>query len=309
MGTDPKSSLAAAPVAAGGPVVVAAAALATLGTVEALPLPVIRVEPSHGWVSLRLGEVWAARDLLYFLVWRDVKVRYKQTALGVAWAILQPFMAMVIFSVFFGRLAKMPSAGVPYPIFAYAALLPWQFFASALAESSNSLVSNKSLITKVYFPRIIVPAASVFAALVDLCVAFVVLLGMMVYYGVAPTPRLLVLPFLVAFAVLTALAVGLWLSALNVKYRDVRYVIPFITQFWLFATPIAYPSDMVPAAYRGIYGLNPMAGVVEGFRWAVLGTQTSIGAVMIASIAAVIVLFFGGLAYFRRTEKYFADLV
>jgi lipopolysaccharide transport system permease protein len=272
-------------------------------------LPVVRIEPTKGWVSLRLGEIWTARDLLYFLVWRDVKVRYKQTVLGAAWAILQPVMAMIIFSIFFGHLAKMPSAGLPYPIFAYAGLVPWQFFSSALTESSNSLVNNKSLITKIYFPRVVIPFAGVFAALVDFSIAFVVLLGMMVYFGVAPTPRLLVVPLLVGFALLTSLAVGLWLSALNVKYRDVRYLIPFLTQFWLFATPIAYPSDLVPPAYRFIYGLNPMAGVVEGFRWAVLGTRTNIGSVLIGSVAAVIFLCFTGLAYFRRTEKYFADLV
>lgn len=272
-------------------------------------LPVVRIEPTRGWVSLRLREIWTARGLLYFLVWRDVKVRYKQTVLGAAWAILQPVMAMVIFSIFFGHLAKMPSAGVPYPIFAYAGLVPWQFFSSALTESSNSLVNNKSLITKIYFPRVVIPCSGVFAALVDFSIAFVVLLGMMVYYGIAPTARLLVVPLLVGFVVLTALAAGLWLSALNVKYRDVRYLIPFLTQFWLFATPIAYPSDLVPPAYRVVYGLNPMAGVVEGFRWAVLGTHTSIGSVLIGSVVAVFLLFISGLAYFRRTEKYFADLV
>jgi lipopolysaccharide transport system permease protein len=275
----------------------------------AASLPILRVEATKGWVSLRLREIWTARGLLYFLVWRDVKVRYKQTVLGAAWAILQPVMAMVIFSIFFGRLAKMPSAGVPYPIFAYAGLVPWQFFSLALTESSNSLVNNKSLITKIYFPRVVIPCAGIFAALVDFTIALVVLAGMMAYYGIAPTPRLLVVPLLVAFVVLTALAAGLWLSALNVKYRDVRYLIPFLTQFWLFATPIAYSSDLVPPAYRAFYGLNPMAGVVEGFRWAVLGTHTNIGSVMIGSAIAVVVLFLTGLAYFRRTEKYFADLV
>lgn len=281
-------------------------------TKEALPpaaLSVVRIEPTRGWVSLRLRELWTARGLLYFLVWRDIKVRYKQTVLGAAWAVLQPLMAMIIFSVFFGHLAKMPSAGLPYPIFAYAGLVPWQFFSSAFTESSNSLVTNRSLITKIYFPRVVIPCAGVFAALVDFFIALLVLIGMMIYYGIAPTPRLLVVPLLVGFVVLTALAAGLWLSALNVKYRDMRYLIPFLTQFWLFATPIAYPSDIVPPAYRVVYGLNPMAGVVEGFRWAVLGTHTSIGALVIGSVLAVILLFFTGLAYFRRTEKYFADLV
>jgi lipopolysaccharide transport system permease protein len=283
--------------------------LPAISDATASSLPEIRIEPSRGWVSLKLGELWSSRDLLYFLVWRDVKVRYKQTVLGAAWAILQPLMAMAIFSIFFGRLAKMPSAGVPYPIFAYAGLVPWQFFSSALTESSNSLVNNKSLITKIYFPRVVIPCAGVFAALVDFAIAFLVLLGMMVYFHIPATPRLLVVPLLVALVVVTALATGLWLSALNVKYRDMRYLIPFLTQFWLFATPIAYPSDLVPPAFRVFYGLNPMAGVVEGFRWAVLGTKTSIGSLLIGSVAAVILLFFGGLAYFRRMEKYFADLV
>jgi lipopolysaccharide transport system permease protein len=281
----------------------------TKETLPAAALSVVRIEPTRGWVSLRLRELWTARGLLYFLVWRDIKVRYKQTVIGAAWAILQPLMAMIIFSVFFGHLAKMPSAGLPYPIFAYAGLVPWQFFSSAFTESSNSLVNNKSLITKIYFPRVVIPCAGVFAALVDFCIALLVLIGMMIYYGIAPTPRLLVVPLLVGFVVLTALAAGLWLSALNVKYRDMRYLIPFLTQFWLFATPIAYPSDIVPPAYRVVYGLNPMAGVIEGFRWAVLGTHTSIGAMVIGSVLAVILLFFTGLAYFRRTEKYFADLV
>ncbi len=279
------------------------------GSAPPANLTTIRIEATKGWVSLRLREIWTARGLLYFLVWRDVKVRYKQTVLGAAWAVLQPLMAMIIFSIFFGHLAKMPSAGVPYPIFAYAGLVPWQFFSLALTESSNSLVNNKSLITKIYFPRVVIPCAGVFAALVDFCIAFVVLLGMMVYYRIAPTARLLIVPLLVTFVVLTALSAGLWLSALNVKYRDFRYLIPFLNQFWLFATPIAYSSDLVPPAYRAVYGLNPMAGVVEGFRWAVLGTHTNIGSVMIGSAVAVVVLFLTGLAYFRRTEKYFADLV
>jgi lipopolysaccharide transport system permease protein len=272
-------------------------------------LPILRIEPSSGWVSLRLREVWDARELLYFLVWRDVKVRYKQTALGVAWALIQPLAAMLVFSIFFGRLAKMPSGGVPYPLFAYVGLVPWQLFSFALTESSNSLVNNKSLITKVYFPRILVPAASIVAGLVDFAISFVVLLGMMLFYGVVPTARVLALPLLVLFAAFAALAVGLWLAALNVKFRDVRYVIPFLTQFWLFATPIAYPAELVPPAYRVLYGLNPMVGVVEGFRWALLGAKTGIDSLMLGSVAAVMLLFFGGIAYFRRMEKYFADLV
>src|SRR5882672_7033413 len=232
---------------------------------------VLIIQPSRGWLKLNLGELWNYRELLYFLVWRDVKVRYKQTALGAAWAILQPFMTMVVFSVFFGRLAKIPSDGVPYPVFAFTALLPWQLFAYALAESSNSLVASQNLITKVYFPRLVIPIAGVLAGLVDFAIAFVVLLGLMAYYGIHPTAAILVLPVFIVFAVAAAMSGGLWLSALNVQFRDVRYTIPFLTQFWMFATPVAYPASLVPEQYRALYGLNPMAGVVEGFRWALLG--------------------------------------
>ena len=211
------------------------------------------------------------RELLFFLVWRDIKVRYKQTAIGVAWAILQPLLTMVVFSIFFGRLAQVPSDGHPYPIFVYAALLPWQLFAYALTESSNSLVSNQQLISKVYFPRLVVPIAAVIAGLVDFAMAFLVLVAMLLDYRITPGWAIVLLPLFLILATLTALAVGLWLSALNVKYRDVRYTIPFLTQFWLFATPIAYPSSLVPEQWRAFLGLNPMAGVVEGFRWALLG--------------------------------------
>ena len=272
-------------------------------------LPVLRIEPSRGWVSLRLGEFWAYRELLYFLVWRDIKVRYKQTALGAAWAVLQPVMTMIVFSVFFGKLAKVPSDGIPYPIFAYTALVPWQLFAFALSESANSLVGSQSLIQKVYFPRLVIPIAGVLAGLVDFSIAFVVLLGMMAYYGIHPTAAILVLPLFIVFAVAAALSVGLWLSALNVQFRDVRYTIPFLTQFWMFATPVAYPSSLVPKKWRALYGLNPMAGVVEGFRWALLGKSTSPGPLLWVSVAAVILLLIGGLAYFRRMEKTFADIV
>ena len=272
-------------------------------------LPILRIEPSRGWVSLRLGELWEYRELLYFLVWRDIKVRYKQTALGAAWAILQPVLTMMVFSVFFGRLAKVPSDGIPYPVFVYAALIPWQLFSYALSESANSLVSSQNLIQKVYFPRLVIPIAGVLAGLVDFAIAFVVLLGMMAYYGIRPTAAILVLPVFIVFAVAAALAVGLWLSALNVRFRDVRYTIPFLTQFWMFATPVAYPSSLVPEKWRALYGLNPMAGVVEGFRWALLGKSTSPGPLLWVSVAAVILLLIGGLAYFRRMEKTFADIV
>jgi lipopolysaccharide transport system permease protein len=267
------------------------------------------LEPSKGFVRLNLRDIWAYRELLYFLVWRDVKVRYKQTALGAAWAILQPVMTMVVFSVFFGRLAKMPSDGVPYPVFAFAALLPWQLFAHALSESSNSLVGSQHLITKVYFPRLVIPISSVLAGLVDFAIAFTVLLGLMWYYGVTPTAAIVFLPFFVAFAILTALAVGLWLSSLNVKYRDVRHTIPFLTQFWMFATPVAYPSSLVPEKWHTLYGLNPMAGVVEAFRWALLGRTEGPGTLLAVSVVAVLALLITGLMYFRKTETTFADLV
>lgn len=267
------------------------------------------IRPSRGWVSLGLRDLWEYRELLYFLVWRDVKVRYKQTALGAAWAILQPFLTMVVFSVFFGNLARVPSDGIPYPVFAYTALLPWQLFAYALTESGNSLVASQQLITKVYFPRLVIPISAVLAGLVDFCIAFVVLLGMMLYYGIVPTAAALTLPLFLLLAVMTALAVGLWLSALNVQYRDVRYTIPFLTQFWLFATPVAYPSSLVPAWIRPLYGLNPMAGVVEGFRWALLGKSGGVGPLVFVSALVVGLLLVGGLVYFRHMEKTFADVV
>lgn len=272
-------------------------------------LPPLTIHPSHGWVSLRLRDLWEYRELLYFLVWRDIKVRYKQTVLGVVWAILQPFMTMIVFSIFFGRLAKVPSDGMPYPVFTFCAILPWQLFANALTSSGNSLVTNQQLITKVYFPRLIIPISAVVAGLLDFGISFLVLLGMMVYYGIVPTAAVLTLPFLILFAIGTALAVGLWLSALNVQYRDVRYTIPFLTQFWLFVTPIAYPSSLVPESWRTLYGLNPMVGVVEGFRWALLGKTGDIGPLVIVSALVVAILLIGGLVYFRRMERTFADIV
>jgi len=271
--------------------------------------PALILRPSRGFLRLNLRDVWEYRELLYFLVWRDVKVRYKQTVLGAAWAILQPVMTMLVFSVFFGRLAKVPSDGIPYPVFAFTALLPWQLFAYALSESSNSLVSNQNLITKVYFPRLVIPIAAVLAGLVDFAIAFVVLLGLMLYYGIMPTAAVALLPLFMLLAVTTALAIGLWLSALNVKFRDVRYTIPFLTQFWMFATPVAYPSSLVPEPWRALYGLNPMAGVVEGFRWALLGKAQGPGPLLAVWVAAVVVLLVGVLMYFRRTESTFADVV
>ncbi len=274
-----------------------------------LSLDVLVIRPSPGWIPLNLRDLWEYRELLYFLTWRDIKVRYKQTMIGGAWAIIQPFFTMVVFSIFFGQLAKMPSDGIPYPIFAYCALVPWQLFVHAMNESSNSLVANQGLITKVYFPRLVIPIAPVLAGMVDFSIAFTVLLGMMLYYGIIPTAAILTLPFFILLAVVTALSVGLWFSALNVEYRDVRYTIPFLIQFWLFATPIAYPSSLIPEQWRMLYGLNPMAGVVEGFRWALLGRAEGPGPMLAVSVMAVMVIFIGGLYYFRRMEKTFADVV
>jgi homopolymeric O-antigen transport system permease protein len=279
----------------------------------AVSLPVYRIAPSRTWVPLHLGELWEYRELLYFLVWRAIRVRYKQTLLGIAWAVLQPLLTMVVFSLVFGRLAHMSSDGAPYPVFTYCALLPWQLFAFSLTESSNSLVTNQQLITKVYFPRLIVPLASVCVGLVDFAVSFVVLLVMMVYYGIHPHAAVWTLPVWVLLALLTALAGGLWLSALNVRYRDIRYTVPFLTNLWLFATPVAYSLSEVAklhsAVLRHLYALNPMVGVVQGFRWALLGQSRSSGQAVAISAIAVLVILAGGLFYFRRTERTFADVV
>ncbi len=271
--------------------------------------PIVIVRPSKGWVSLKLDELWEYRELLYFLTWRDLKVRYKQTVLGAAWAIIQPFFTMVVFSLFFGKLAKIPSDGIPYPIFAYAALVPWTFFANGLNNSSNSLVGSANLIKKVYFPRLVVPISSVISGGLDFVLAFIVLLGMMLFYGIFPTVNIIWLPFLLLLTFITSLGTGLWLSALNVQFRDVRYTMPFLTQFWLFATPIAYPSSLLSEPWRTLYGINPMVGVVEGFRWALLGTDTAPGPIMIVSSLVALALLIGGAYYFRRLEKSFADVV
>lgn len=274
------------------------------------PAPIhIRLEPSRGWVSLKLRELWEYRELLYFLTWRDIKVRYKQTVLGATWAIIQPFFTMVVFSLFFGRLAEIPSDGIPYPIFAYAALVPWTFFANGLTQSSNSLVTSANLIKKIYFPRLVIPISSVFSGVIDFLLAFVVLLGLMIYYSIAPTTNIVFLPVLLLLAFITALGVGLWLSAMNVQFRDVRYTIPFLTQFWMFATPIAYPSSLLDEPWRTLYGINPMAGVVEGFRWALLDTDTAPGPIILVSAVAALILLVTGAFYFRRMEKNFADVV
>ncbi|HEX8140337.1 MAG TPA: ABC transporter permease [Pyrinomonadaceae bacterium] len=271
--------------------------------------PSLTIRPPGNWTSISLNELWDYRELLYFLTWRDIKVRYKQTVLGAAWAIIQPFFMMIVFSLFIGHLGGIPSDGIPYPIFVYCALLPWQLFAHALSESSNSLVANERLITKVYFPRLIVPISAVLSGLVDFAIAFIILLGMMSYYRIIPKLAILTLPLFLLLAIITALSVGLWLSALNVKYRDVRYTLGFLTQFWLFATPVAYPSSIIPESWRALYGLNPMAGVVEGFRWALLGKSEPPGAMLAVSVFVVLLLLFGGLHYFRRMEQTFADIV
>ena len=271
--------------------------------------PILNIEPSSSWVSLKLGELWQYRELLYFLVWRDIKVRYKQTALGAAWAIIQPLFSMLIFSLFFGRLAKMPSDGIPYPLFSLAALVPWTFFANGLNQSSNSLVASANLLKKVYFPRLVIPIATVLAGILDFALSFVVLLGLMAFYGIAPTINLLWMPLFLLLALVTSLGVGLWMSALNVKYRDVRYIVPFVIQVWMFSTPIVYPSSLLPAPWRTVYGLNPMVGVVEGFRWALLGTNTAPGFMIAVSSTAAILILIGGAFYFRHMEKSFADIV
>jgi len=266
------------------------------------------IEPSKSWLSIGWKEMWMYRELLFFLTWRDIKIRYKQTVLGFSWAILQPFLTMVVFSLFFGRLANIPSDGVPYPIFNYTALLPWHFFEYSITTSANSVVTNANMITKVYFPRMFVPVSTIFSGLVDFAIAFVVLIGMMIFYKISPTMGVLLLPFFLLLAFITAMGVSLWMSALNVKYRDVRYIVPFLMRFWFFATPIAYPSTLLEEPWRTVFGLNPMVGVVEGFRWALLGTQPP-QAMIFLSVMVAIALLISGLFYFNRTEKTFADII
>ena len=271
--------------------------------------PVLRIAPRRGWLDIDFKELWAARELLYFFVWRDIKVRYKQTAIGAAWAVVQPFMTMVVFSLFFGKLAKMDSHGLPYPVFYYSALLPWMYFSTALQSATNVVVEQQHVITKVYFPRLVLPLSAVVAGLLDFAIAFVVFLGMMAYYRILPGRAILLFPCFLLLAVATALAVGLWLSALNAIYRDVRYVIPFLVQFWLFASPVAYPSSLVPERWRWLYGLNPMAGVIEGFRWALTGHGQPPDILLGVSTAMVLVLLGGGLVYFHKMEGTVADVV
>jgi lipopolysaccharide transport system permease protein len=270
---------------------------------------VTRIAPPSGLFHLRLGELWAYRELLYFFVWRDVKIRYKQTAVGVLWVVLQPLLTMAVFTLFFGRLAKLPSEGLPYPVFYFAALVPWMYFNYALQNATNVVVENQRMITKVYFPRLVLPLSSVLSGLVDFAIGFVVLLGVTFYYGIKPAAPAALLPAFLLLAILTALGVGLWLSALNALYRDVRYVMPFLLQFWMFASPVAYPSSLVPARWRWLYGLNPMAGVIDGFRWALTGHGQAPTASLLVSSAAVLVILFGGLIFFQRMEGTVADRV
>jgi lipopolysaccharide transport system permease protein len=269
---------------------------------------VTRIAPSKGWVALQLRALVEYRELLYFLVWRDVKVRYKQTLLGGLWAVLQPLLTMVVFSVFFGKLAKLPSDGIPYPIFSFAALVPWTFFVNGLTGASNSLVGSANLIKKVYFPRLAIPVAAVFAGFVDYVLAFAVLVVMMIIYGIAPSLQMLVTIPLLLLATVTSLGVGLWFSALNVKFRDVRYVLPFLVQVWMFATPIAYSSSLLGGRWRAVFALNPMVGVVDGFRWALFGASAP-GIEIVASSGVAVVLLISGAYYFRRMERQFADIV
>lgn len=267
------------------------------------------IAPPSSWLDLNLRELWAYRELLYFFVWRDLKVRYKQTAIGAAWAVLQPLLTMAVFSLFFGRLAHIPSNGLPYPIFYYSALLPWMYFAGALQNATNAMVEHERMITKVYFPRLLLPLAAVVSGLVDLAIGFVVFLGMLLYYGIAPGAAILLLPVFLLLAVLTALGVGLWLSALNAVYRDVRYVLPFLIQFWMFASPVAYPSSLIPERWRWLYGLNPMASAIEGFRWALTGRGQPPNLLFAGSAIGVLLLVAGGVAYFQKMEGTIADVV
>lgn len=269
----------------------------------------VRITAPQKFFEVDLRELWAYRELLYFFVWRDVKVRYKQTSIGAAWAIVQPLMTMVVFTLFFGKLAHIPSNGLPYPIFYYTALLPWTYFAASLQSATNTVVEHQFIINKVYFPRIMLPGTSVIAGLVDFSVGFLFLMAMTVYYGIRPSWTLLLVPLFLLLAVLTALGVGLWFSALNAMYRDMRYIVPFVIQFWMFASPVAYPSSLVPARWRWVYGLNPMAGVIEGFRWSIAGRGDPPGRMLWVSIAVVIVVLAGGLAYFQRIESTVADFV
>jgi lipopolysaccharide transport system permease protein len=287
--------------------------LATIAASASSPgstAPVIRIEAARAWPSLKLGELWAYREVIYFLVWRDIKVRYKQTVLGAGWAMIQPLFSMLLFSLFFGRLARVPSDGIPYPLFSFCALVPWSYFSNGLTQASNSLVGNSTLIKKVYFPRLAIPIAKVLSALVDFGLAFVLLLGMtFFYYGLHPTFRILLVPLFLLLAMVTALGAAFWLSSLNVHIRDVEQTLPFLAQIWLFATPIAYPSSLLSQRWRTLFGINPMVGVVEGFRWALLGAKTAPGPILAVSCLVAVAILVSGAFWFRRLEKTFADVL
>lgn len=284
--------------------------MADTATTTRPPEEVITLRPSRGWIALNLRDLWRYRELAYFLTWRDVIVRYKQTLLGAGWAVLQPLFNMVVLSVIFGEFAKMPTGGIPRPIFTFAALLPWGLFSKALSDTGRSMLSNRSMITKIYFPRLIIPLASVLGGLVDFSIQFIILVGMMLYYQFAPTVATVTLPLFILLALVTALGVGLWLSALNVLYRDVNYILPFLTQLWLLITPVAYSAqEVVPEEWQLIYALNPMVGVVEGFRWALLGAAPPPTGTLLVSASISILLLVTGMYYFRRMERTFADLV
>lgn len=278
---------------------------------------ILHIRPSRGWTSLQLSELWRFRELIYFLIWRDVKVRYKQTLLGASWAVLQPVLTMVVFTIFFGKLGKIPSDDVPYPIFSFTALLPWGLFSKAISDAGRSMVANRNMITKIYFPRLAIPLSSVLSGLVDFSIAFLVLIGMVLYYNYAPnstynivlTPAILLLPLFVLLALVTSLGVGLWLSALNVNYRDINYVLPFLTQLWFFLTPIVYPSSLLSTNFQLVYALNPMVGVVNGFRWSLLGIDYGLPVTFLISSVVAVLLLTSGLFYFRRMERTFADLI
>ncbi len=271
--------------------------------------PTIVIEPRRRLFDLELKAIWEYRELLYFLVWRDLKVRYRQTIIGIGWVVLQPLMTMVVFTAVFGNFAKVPSDGVPYPVFAYSALLPWNLFASSLTRGSDSVVSSAQLISKIYFPRLLLPLSGVLSPIVDFAISFIIFIAMMIWYHTLPTTGILALPLLLPLVLLTALSVGLWLSALNVRYRDVGHAIPFVVQLWLFASPVAYPVSLVPEKWRLLYSLNPMAGVIEGFRWALLGKQSPDFGVMIMTALMVVALLIPGVAFFKHTERTFADVV
>ncbi len=286
----------------------ASSVAATPATLEA-HVPVLHIRPPSGWWAIPFEELWTTRELLYFFVWRDIKIRYKQTAIGAAWAVLQPLLAMIVFTLFFGRLAHIPSDGLPYAIFYYSALLPWMYFASSLQNATSKIVENQNVITKVYFPRLMLPISAVVAGLVDFAISFGMFVVFMIYYAVRPTWALLYFPLFLLLALVTALGAGLWLSALNAIYRDVRYVVPFLIQFWLFASPVAYSSSLVPAKWRWLYGFNPMAGVIEGFRWSLTGHGVAPGRMLLTSSLVAVAGLISGLLYFQRMETTIADVV